>query len=163
MKRNCLAAAVALLTILPLCASAAELTEIKTVYMLPMSNGLDQYLASQLTTGSVLKVVTDPRQADAIFTDYLGESFEQRLADLYDEKAKSAASSADNGDTSNTFAKSGMQGQRGRGNVFLVDRKSRAVVWSNYEQPGYPTPDSMKHAASHIAKKLASALKPKAK
>ena len=42
--------------------SAAGLGDIKTVYLLPMSNGLDQYLAQQLTAGAVLQVVTDPQK-----------------------------------------------------------------------------------------------------
>ena len=63
--------------------SAAGLDDVKTVYLLPMSNGLDQYLAQQLTAGAVLQVVTDPQKADAVLTDHLGATFEQSLADLY--------------------------------------------------------------------------------
>jgi len=88
MKQFLLAGAVALLS---MSAAAATLGEIKTVYLLPMSSGLDQYLAVQLTSGSVLQVVTDPQKADAIFTDHLGESLEQTLAELYGDKAKSGA------------------------------------------------------------------------
>ena len=90
MKQFLVAAAVLLMST---GAHAASLSDIKTVYVLPMSNGLDQYLAVELTTGAVLQVVTDPQKADAVFTDHLGESFEQTLADLYtpktDDKAKS--------------------------------------------------------------------------
>lgn len=165
MKRIFLASAVAVLAMLPVCASAAGLGDIKTVYLLPMSNGLDQYLASQLTIGSVLTVVTDPKQADVIFTDHLGESLEQTLTDLYGGAAKSEDAAAgkadDKGDGSQSFSKSGMRGQNGRGNVFLVDRKTRAVVWSNYEPPQYPSPDTMKRIAARISGKLARALKAK--
>ena len=42
------------------CRSGADLGEFKTVYILPMSNGLDQFLAIKLTSGSVMQVVTDP-------------------------------------------------------------------------------------------------------
>ncbi len=56
---------------------------IKTVYLLPMASGLDQFLAVRLTTGSILQVVTDPQKADAILTDHIGASFEQRLDELY--------------------------------------------------------------------------------
>jgi hypothetical protein len=164
MKRNrihlLLAAAVAIISMGAVAGAVAGLADIKTVYLLPMSNGLDQYLAVELTTGSVLKVVTDPLQADAIFTDHLGESLEQRLADLYGEKAHSDTPD-DKADSSKTFARTGMQGQRGRGTIFLVDRKSRAVVWSDYQQPKYPTPDGMKHVAAQIAGKLARAIKAK--
>jgi hypothetical protein len=178
MQRNSLTAAVAVLAILPACAFSAGLGDIKTVYLLPMSNGLDQYLASQLTIGSVLQVVTDPQQADAVFCDRLGESLEQKLADLYGQKIKSDKAEPDKasektdekaGDKpddkadgqSKNFARTGLQGRSSRGTVFLIDRRTRAVLWSNYEQPKYATPESMRHTASQIASKLARALKGK--
>ena len=70
--------------------SAAGLSDVKTVYLMPMSNGLDQYLAVQLTTGAVLQVVVDPQRADAVLTDHLGESFEQSLAELYGGKPQNS-------------------------------------------------------------------------
>jgi hypothetical protein len=169
MKRNFLAVAAVVLAFLPACAFSAGLGEIKTVYMLPMSSGLDQYLASQLTIGSVLQVVTDPQQADALFCDRLGESLEQRLADLYGQKSKSEKAAPDKDgdkpdekadDQSKNFARIG-GGQSGRGTVFLIDRRTRSVLWSNYEQPKSTAPDSMRHTASQIASKLARAIKGK--
>ena len=163
MKQFLLAAAVLLVSSE---VHAASLSDIKTVYLLPMSGGLDQYLAVQLTTGVVLQVVTDPQKADAVFTDHLGESFEQTLADLYtastaakgDDKTKSEGN-PDNAPRS--FARSGMQGQRGRGTAFLVDRKSHDVVWSVYERPKDKTPEGLKRMAGKIASKLAGAIKGK--
>ena len=143
-------------------AHAAGLGDIKTVYLLPMSSGLDQFLAVQLTTGAVLQVVTDPQKADAVFTDHLGESFEQTLAGLYSAKADDKSKSDGNPDNSpRSFAVSGMQGQRGRGNAFLVDRKTHDVIWSIYERPKDRTPDGMKRTAEQIASKLAHAIKGK--
>jgi hypothetical protein len=147
-------------------ATAAGLDDVKTVYVLPMSNGLDQYLAAQLTSGSVLQVVTDPHKADAVLTDHLGQSFEETLADLYSNKPapsdKSADKAADKADdTGATFARSGMQGQKGRGNVFLVNRKSHDVLWSFYESPGDRTPNGMRRTASKISAKLAQSIKGK--
>jgi hypothetical protein len=85
MKHFLLAAAAVMMSI-GVC--AAGLGDIKTVYLLPMSSGLDQYLAQQLTAEAVLQVVTDPQKADAVLTDHLGESFEQTVADLYQPKPK---------------------------------------------------------------------------
>src|SRR5206468_5543117 len=86
---------------------AAGLSDIKTVYLLPMSSGLDQFLAVQLTTGAVLQVVTDPQKADAVFTDHLGESFEQTLADLYAQKTGEKGKNDGNPDNSpRSFARS---------------------------------------------------------
>ena len=159
MKQFLLAAAVLLA-----CseAHAAGLSDIKTVYLLPMSGGLDQYLAVQLSTGAVLQVVTDPQKADAVFTDHLGESFEQSLADLYTVKKDDKAKNDGNPDNSpRAFGRSGMQSQRGRGTAFLVDRKSHDVVWSIYEPPKNRTPDGLKRAAGKIASKLAGSIKGK--
>jgi hypothetical protein len=61
----------------------AELAQVHKVYLLPMSNGMDQYLANWLTKLGIFQVVTDPKKADAIFTDHLGEAFEGRQAELF--------------------------------------------------------------------------------
>src|SRR6202034_4855117 len=60
-----------------------QLREVKRVYILAMSAGMDQFLASQLVKAGVFEVVTDPKKADAIITDRVGESFENKLDDLY--------------------------------------------------------------------------------
>ncbi len=141
---------------------AAGLDDVKTVYLLPMSNGLDQYLAAQLTTASVLQVVTDPQKADAVLTDHVGQSFEETLADLYSNKPAAGDKSADKTeDTSQAFTRSGMQGQKGRGNIFLVNRKTHDVMWSFFEAPGDKTPTAMKRTAARISAKLAQSIKGK--
>lgn len=155
MKRNLFAAmlwAVSFASIL----QAAGPGGVKTVYLLPMSNGLDQYLAVQLTTNAVLQVVTDPQKADAVFTDHLGESFEQSLAELNVDR--STKSKSDTEDQPRTFSRSGMQGQRGRGMAFLVDRKSHDVLWSIYERPKANTPDGLKRVAGRIAAQLSRSI-----
>ena len=63
------------------------LAQVRSVYLLSMGSGLDQYLANQLTSGKVLLVVTDPAKADAVLTDRLGVQFEQKLKELYPEPA----------------------------------------------------------------------------
>ena len=138
---------------------AAGLGDVRTVYLMPMSNGLDQYLAGQLTAGAVLQVVTDPQKADAVLTDHLGEGFEQSLADLAGAKQNSDRDKTE--ENGATFARSGMQGQRGRGNIFMVNRKSHEVLWSFYEFPKDKTPDGMKHSAVRIADKLAKSIRGK--
>jgi hypothetical protein len=61
----------------------ADLAQVHKVYLLPMRNGIDQYLANRLTNLGVFQVVTDPKKADAVFTDQLGESFERRLGEWF--------------------------------------------------------------------------------
>ena len=63
--------------LLPL--SAADLAGAHSVYILQMSHGMDQYLANRLTNDHVFQVVTDPKVADIILTDHIGDTFEQQL------------------------------------------------------------------------------------
>jgi hypothetical protein len=80
--------------VLPLALAAApnaQLARIHSVYVLPMGNGLDQYLANRLTNLGVFRVVTDPQKADALLTDNLGEAFESRFEKLYPAAKPEAA------------------------------------------------------------------------
>src|SRR5258708_7365421 len=129
-------------------AASGELGNVKTVYILPMAGGLDQHLASMLTSGGDLQVVTDPRGADAIFTEHIGAGFEQSMDDLYGVKETAKSSDGDKG-----FARVGGSG-RGKGTVFLVDRKSRGVIWSTYLPPKSMQPDDVHKAAEKIASML---------
>jgi len=129
---------------------AADLSGVKSVYLMPMSGGLDQYLAIRLANGGAFQVVTDPQKADAIFTDRIGANFEQSLQDMYAEKKKSDGKlSADD------FTKPNMQPlSRGKGSLFLVDRQSRVVLWSIYATARGTGPDEMNHLAMKIADQL---------
>jgi len=138
-----------------LAASALDLGGIKTVYMLPMANGLDQYLAIQLTTGSVLQVVTDPQKADAILTDHVGSSLEQKLDELYGQKKK------EDQDVFGSQRPVSQSISRARGAIFLIDRKTRNVVWSDYEPLKNTTQPEVKHIAEKIVAKLAKDVKGK--
>jgi hypothetical protein len=145
MKTLCLMAAFAVS-----CLSAP--TGIRTVYILPMAGGLDQYLAAWLTHDHVLEVVADPKLADAVITDTLGEPFEQKMAQIRPPAA--APDSKDKADSSamvHTF-RSGSS----KGTVFLVDAKTRVVVWSDYEKaPRSITNANLNREARRVAKKLA--------
>jgi hypothetical protein len=173
-----------MLSVLSVCAFAAvnpELPSVKTVYLLPMSNGLDQYLANRLTKGGRFEVVTDPEKADAVFTDRIGLAFEQRWDEIYPpppdpkveeeekptdktkptgktEKGRKGPDTLDNSDTPVVHISSF---NKGRGNVFLVSRKTRAVVWSHYAVPKNMRSKSMDETADRIVDRLQDDLKPK--
>ena len=129
----------------------ADLGDVKTVYLLPMAGSLDQYLAIRLTTGTNLQVVTDPQKADAILTDRIGTGFEAKLDELYSVKPAKP-------DPNNMMQDSGkpvMQPMsRGKGAMFLVDRKTRNVLWSTYAVAKGSSPDEMNHLADRIVSKL---------
>jgi hypothetical protein len=128
----------------------------KTVYILPMANSLDQFLAIKLTTGVVIQVVTDAHKADAIFTDRIGVGFEQKLDEIYGGKPKDADDSQDG-----TVRKPVQAITRGKGAIFLVDPKTRNVIWSDYEHPKNTSPEEMNRLAERIAGRLEKARKGK--
>lgn len=144
-------------------AVAAGLGDIKTVYLLPMSNGLDQYVAVRLSSDASLQVVTDPQKADAVLSDQIGAGFEEKFGELYgpkpkpEENGKTVASA----ESPQTFARVGARNSRSRGTVFLVNRKTQEVVWSTYEPSTDRTPKALKHSADRVADALAKAIKGK--
>lgn len=151
----------ALCVLMPVAGVHAQALGVKTVYLLPMSGGLDQYLALQLTSKGVLQVVTDPKKADAIFTDSIGARLEGSLSDLYraDEKAAAAKSDKDKSNA-DEFSHPPMRPLSGsRGVVFLVNRATRDVLWSTYERSKGNQPEDLKHAAEKIVERLAKANK----
>jgi hypothetical protein len=134
-------------------APSPALEGIKTVYLMPMASGLDQFLAVRLTTGSILEVVTDPQKADGILTGRIGASFEQQFEDLYAVKP----SSKDDKDNPPQldYGRAPIQPMsRGKGAIFLVDRKTRAVLWSTYALPKNTAPGGMNQLAERIAARL---------
>jgi hypothetical protein len=136
----------------------AEVFGVKTVYVLPMAGGLDQYLALQLTSGGVLQVVTDPKKADAILTDGIGARLEESLAQLYGAPVdKNVDKDVDKDKAGTTeFAHPAMRPlSSSRGVVFLVNRTSRDVLWSTFERPKNTQPEELRHAAEKIVDRLA--------
>jgi hypothetical protein len=166
-------------------AGAADLAGVRTVYLLPMSRGFDQYLANRLTGEHVFQVVTDPKLADAILTDRIGESFELQMSNLLPKEeedepveptppppparkkgdpppveAKRAAPPMT--ETVNKLENPGLNSAwgRGRGTIFLVDTKSRLVVWSAFEPPKSSNNKDLDRTASDIVSRLKKDLNP---
>ena len=137
--------------------SGVDTTEYKTVYILPMANSLDQFLAIKLTTGVVMQVVTDVHKADAIFTDRIGAGFEEKLDEIYGAKPKKQADDSDDPASRRPMPAN----SRGKGAIFLVDPKTRNVIWSDYEHARNTTPEEMNHLAERIASHLEKARKGK--
>ena len=141
----------------------ADLAGVHSVYLLPMGSGLDQYLANRLTNAGVFQVVTDPKLADAVLTERIGEPFQARMEELYPkpepdveakaepepkaekdepkaEKDKKQAKGDEPpglGETVNKLAPPGSMSTFGRskGTLFLVGVKNRQVIWSTFERP----------------------------
>ena len=152
---------------------ATDLTNVHTVYLLRMGRGLDQFLASRLTEDHIFQVVTDPKQADAVFTDQIGEGFEIKLEDLFPSPdAKPAPPPKEDkegetnpllGDTVNKLSNpaSASSFGRARGTIFLVEAKSRRVIWSVFEPAKSGAPKDLDRTASDIVNRLKHQLKGK--
>lgn len=137
--------------------NAAEIGTVKTVYLLPMSSSLDQYLAMHLTSANVLQVVNDPKLADAILCDRVGATLDATLDELYHENQ--APKKKDSLDDSDRPVSQPVT--RAAGTIFLVDRKTRNVLWSDYDRPKTTSPADLNRAAMKIAIKLSKDVKGK--
>jgi hypothetical protein len=151
---------------------ATDLTNVHTVYLLRMGRGMDQFLASRLTEDRIFQVVTDPKQADAVFTDQIDEDFEAKLEDLFPspDAAKPAPPPKEDkegqtnpllGDTVNKLSRPPSSFGRARGTVFLVDAKSRRVIWSVFEPAKSGSPRDLDRTASDIVNRIKHQLKGK--
>lgn len=178
--------------------AGADLSKVHSVYLLPMGGALDQYLANRLTSEHVFQVVTDPKLADAVFTDRIGSAFEEKFDDLYappppakpaasqpaaaqapapgnqptNQQANRQANQPANQqapqsaialftDTANKLTNPATNSSfgRGKGTIFLVDRKSKQVVWSVYEAPKGSESSQMDRSATDIVNRLKRAMK----
>jgi hypothetical protein len=154
-------------------APPAAVAEVRTVYVLPMAHGLDQFVASRLTRGRAVQIVADPSKADAILTDRLGASLEQKLDELYPSapkpEPKADKEKADKDSKSGSTAEFASEAppvpvssfSRGKGTIFLVSTQSRAVLWSAFEKSSGTTPEALNKTADRIATRFERAVKPK--
>ncbi len=141
-----------------------QLRQVNTVYILAMTGGMDQFLANQISASGIFQVVTDPKNADAIITDRVGEAFETKLKELYPPPAPPPPPVDDSKPTKASGNMQGLElgagaarvssGGRGRGNLFIVDRKSRTVLWSIFEPPKDSTPGELSRTAAKVVKRL---------
>jgi hypothetical protein len=135
-----------------------QLAEIHSVYLMPMSGSLDQFLAVRLNAGNIFLVVTDPKKADAVFTERIGVNFEDALKELY------ASDSKDSKDDkkADEYSRPTMKPlSNGKGSLFLVDRKTKNVVWSTYDKPKSNRPEDINQLAQRIGNKLEKDVKGK--
>jgi hypothetical protein len=116
----------------------------------------------------VFQVVTDPKLADAIFTDRIGAVLEDKLADLNPSPepvarpAPTQSSSSLPTETVNKLSNPATASNfgRGKGTIFLVEPKSHQVVWSAYRTPKSSASSDMDRTASDIVSRIKRALKP---
>jgi len=126
-----------------------------TVYVLEMSNGLDQHLANRLTGERVLWVVLEPNRADAVLTESLDEWFWTWLAKNYPPAPGAPVTP---GGRASPSRRSPLANSRRPGMVFLVDPRSKVVLWSAWGHPRGSSPDEQERSADRIIDQLKNAL-----
>ena len=140
-----------------------QLKQVQSVYILPMGGGLDQYLATRMVEQHLLQVVTDPQRADAVLVDRIGEGLEEKLTELYPDEKKKAEMEKDKkpgSDNNGTQKRVGSTNlQRGKGTIFLIDRRTHTVLWSIYSPSRSTRASDVHKNAEAIVKKLALALR----
>jgi hypothetical protein len=170
--------------LLPALAAAADISisNIHTVFVMPMAHGLDQYVANQLTREHVFEVVSDAARADAVVTEQIGDALQARLEKLHptpkppepeaetesgkDENKADGNVAGDDKEAPNADAQPRAPNTftneephvstlgRGKGTLFLVDARSRAILWSVYERPKRSTPDELDRTAKRVVNRL---------
>jgi hypothetical protein len=147
-----------------------QLPGVRNVYFLPLPNGLEQFVANHLVKRGVLSVVTDPQSADAVFTDTVGLGFQEKMEELYPapapvkteesgEDGKKAKADEAGPETKDSGAGRIRSSVRGKGTIFLVDRKTSVVLWSAYVRPKSTSPRDLDRAAKEIVERIADSIK----
>jgi hypothetical protein len=126
----------------------------RTVYIVPMAHALNEHLASHITSDRLMWVVLEPANADTVLTDTLDENFWTWLGRNYPAPTANGNSAANHG---TAFRGAESASLKRDGTVFLVDPRSRLVMWSTYSLPKNTSPDELDRTAVRIAKVLKSA------
>jgi hypothetical protein len=163
--------------LLATCADRVILRSVHTVYVLPMGNGVDQFLANQLTVQGVYQVTTDATKADAFLSDRVGRAFDDQVEDVLpappkkDEEAKKREAKKDEKKADGAlpeFPETAPVVSKGfarsKGNYYLVSRETRAVLWSTFARPKDLRAESLDGVAQKVVGRLKRDLteKPKA-
>jgi hypothetical protein len=150
-------------------ADNSQLQNIGKVYLWPMTNAFDQYLAQQITAEGVFEIVVDPKLAGTVMTEKIDNTFLQALDELFPpadevskkEKADEKSKSSDGlqGDFQNRRAGNHPKAAP-RGTLFLVDIASRKVIWSTYLKDFAPDQNELHKQAREVVAKLKDQVKP---
>lgn len=103
-----------------------------------MNGALDQYVAEQVTSEGLFPVTVDPAQAKTVMTDHIDAKFFDGMNEVFAAPEPPAAEDAAAAESGSIEAGLTLRrpANRPRGNphgtVFLVDVRTRQVLWSAY-------------------------------
>ena len=142
-----------------------RLGRVQKVYLWPMSDSLDQFLAEQVATEGVFDVVVDPKRAQAILTDRISSEFLEGMEELFptpEEIAEAEKEEEEEADDPAAVPAGAYRPERSpiysasraEGAVFLVDVRTREVLWSTFLKGYDTTPKAMHRQARMVVMRL---------
>ncbi len=159
-------------------ADVQPLGAVRTVYFWPMSSSLDQYLAEQITAEGLFEVVVDPKLATAVMTERIDAPFLQAMDQVFpmpepaaegkppeaEKKAAETAKDKKEGDSLEGEFRVERPANRAvsrpHGTLFLVDVRSRKVLWSTFLKEYNRTPNELHKQARQVVSEIKKRLKP---
>ena len=147
-------------------AYAADLGSVRSVYAWPMTKSFDQYLAEQIAAESVFDVVVDPKLANAVLTDRIDAPFLAALDELFplpepgdpeqaEKKDDEDGLAADSIEAGGAFKRPKNRSMgRPQGTLFLVDVRSRTVLWSTFLKEYDPSPNKLHQQARNVVQRI---------
>ena len=150
-----------LLVVFAAAGQAQTLSNSGPVYFWPMTSAFDQYLAQEASGGGVLNVTVDPKNASAVMTDRIDGKFLEGLDEIF-PLPEDPSRESDEEEASSDSIEGSFQLQRPanrpvgrpRGTLFLVDIKTRNVLWSTFLKEFDATPDRLQRKARSVIEKL---------
>jgi hypothetical protein len=168
MRISCWTALILAVSFWSPAAETAQLQNAGRVYLWPMSNAFDQYLAQQITAEGVFEIVVDPKLAGTVMTEKIDNTFLQALDELFppaggaskQEKAGETAKSGDSLEGDFRMRRPANHPRAApRGTLFLVDVASRKVIWSTYLREFDADPNQLHKQARGVVQKLKEQMK----
>ncbi len=149
----------------------SQLSRVRSVYVWPMYNSFDQYLAEQIADEDVFEVVVDPKFATAVLTDRIDAPFLSALEEFYPlaesgeaEEDKAEGEESASGDSIEAGVQLRRPANRAlsspKGTLFLVDVSSRRVLWSTFLKEFQPSPNKLHDQARDVVARLKKQLNP---
>ena len=143
-----------LITSIP--AFAADLGSAQPVYFWAMQSSLDQYLAEQAAANGAVAVTVDPQMAKSIMTDRIDKPFLDAMDELFPVEGRDEPEQPDEsieGDFQMARPSNRPKGVP-RGTIFLVDVKTRRVLWSTFLGEFDARPKSLHREAQKVIERL---------